>query len=66
MDRYPAAARAFVSNIWSSLQPQESRARLLAAFLVVHLALTVPLAVLVADWDWFGWLGVVTTHLRDT
>ena len=30
---------------------------MLAAFLVAHLALTVPLAVLVAGWDWSGWLG---------
>ncbi|MCY4112948.1 MAG: hypothetical protein OXG33_03275 [Chloroflexi bacterium] len=57
MDLSQAAARTFVSKFWSLLQPPESRARLLAAFLVVHLALTVPLAVLVADWDWFGWLG---------
>lgn len=28
---------------------------MLAAFLAVHMALTVPLAVLVADWDWFDW-----------
>lgn len=55
MARYHAAAGTLRSTIWSWWQHPQSRARLLAAFLVVHLALTVPLAVLVAGWDWFDW-----------
>ena len=52
---YRAPAQILRSTTWPWLQRPQSRARLLAAFLVVHLALTVPLAVLVADWDWFDW-----------
>ncbi len=55
MHPYQAAARTLWSTTWSWLQRPQSRARLLAAFVVVHLALTVPLAILVAGWDWFDW-----------
>jgi hypothetical protein len=52
---YRASAQSLGSTVWPWLQRPQSRARLLAAFLVVHLALTLPLAVLAADWDWFDW-----------
>ena len=40
------------STAWSWLMRPRTRARLLAGFLAVHLALTVPLAILAVGWDW--------------
>ena len=40
------------STAWSWLMRPRTRAWLLAGFLAVHLALTVPLAILAVGWDW--------------
>lgn len=42
--------------MWTWLQHPQIRVRMLAVFLVVHLALIVPMAFIVAGWDRFDWL----------